>query len=79
MLPQRDTISGSVCIIRLSRVGGTMPDAPASLPPTKIIANHDTAPLGHLSALLREMRSASIPIAEIAQQQAIRQRLRHAA
>jgi len=79
MLPQRDTISASVWIIRLSRVDASISIAPESGPPNAASTARFGQPLSHLSAVLREMRSASIPIAEIAQQQAVQQRLRRAA
>lgn len=80
MMPARDTISPSVCILRLSRVGesisarrDTGQDADDANTP------HQSQPLIHLAALLREMHSAALPIARIAQQQAQRLKSRHAA
>jgi len=40
---------------------------------------HQSHPLSHLAALLREMQDAALPIAQIAQQQARRRKARLAA
>jgi len=80
MFPARDTISPSVSIIRLSRAAQSMSTCRHSADPEDDASEpHQSHPLSHLTALVRQMHDAALPIAQIAQQQAQRRNPRLAA
>lgn len=68
MLPPRDTVAGLGCTIRLSRVSDPCPVASSRGVWSAGADGREAAPLGHLAALLRHMRSASNPVACFAPQ-----------
>ncbi len=76
MLPPCDTLPPSGCMIRLSRVGASVSSVRSG---SRADSAGPSPPLGHLTALLSEMRSAAIPIVEIARQQTERQPIANAA
>ena len=79
-MPARDTISPSVSILRLSRAAESMSTCRhAGHIEDDAHSPHQSHPLSHLAALLREMQHAALPIAQIAQQQARRRNPRLAA